>query len=308
MTVIYLGGPTGAGKSALALELASRFAGELINADSQQVYRGMDVGTGKPSPDDRRRVPHHLYDLVAPNEQLDAARWADEAQRCIDEITARGHLPIIVGGTGLWMRALYKGLVDAPPRDEQVRQRLEKEVQEKGLAALHARVAQVDPESAARIHATDPVRIVRALEVFELGGVPLSELHRRHALGEPRQRALHLALQWPIDALAERLLQRVQAMFDGGLLEETRRLAEVPSTRAKLEKVMGYREALAHLEGRLSRDEAIELVVREHRRYAKRQGTWLRGEPWWTWIPGDQAATRIPSLVETFLSKANRAD
>lgn len=300
--VVYLGGPTGSGKSALAMELAKRFEGELINADSQQVYRGLDLGTGKPTLEDQQAVPHHLYDLVEPDGQLDAATWAREAQRCIDEIAARGHLPIVVGGTGLWMRALYRGLVDAPPRDEGIRRHLEEYAEHHGLAALHARLAVVDPESAARIHATDPVRIIRALEIFELSGVTQSELHRRHAQGEPRHRALHLALDWPPETLAQRLRKRVEQMFDGGLLDETRALATSETTRRKLDTVMGYREALAHLEGKLSRDEAIEAITREHRRYAKRQRTWLRGETWWQWVPGEEAEARLPSLVADFLA------
>lgn len=300
--VVYLGGPTGAGKSAVGMELAKRFSGEIVNADSQQVYQGLDIGTGKPTEADKHLVPHHLYDLVAPHEQLDVATWAAEAQRCIDEISARGRLPIVVGGTGLWMRTLYKGLVDAPPRDNAVRARLEREIAENGLAALHRKLARVDPESSVRVHPTDPVRIIRALEVFELSGVPLSELHRRHALGAPRQRALHLAFDWSVDELGKRLEKRVAGMFSDGLLEETSRLSQTPATRQKLEKVMGYREALQHLERKLTLAEATERIVREHRRYAKRQRTWLRSEAWWTWVPGNEASEQIPSLVETFLS------
>lgn len=301
--VVYLGGPTGSGKSAVGLELAKRFSGEIINADSQQVYRGLDVGTGKPSDADQQLIPHHLYDRVAPDEQLDAATWAADAQKCIDEISSRGRLPIVVGGTGLWMRTLYKGLVDAPPRDDAVRSRLEQEISELGLAALHSRLAQVDPQSASRIHSTDPVRVIRALEVFELCGTPLSELHRRHALGTPRQNALHIAFDWTVEALSARLDKRVRQMFDSGLLAETQKLSEVPSTRQKLEKVMGYREALAHLQGDLTLDEAIELIVREHRRYAKRQRTWLRSEAWWQWMPGNESFESIPPLVDAFLSR-----
>lgn len=299
--VVYLGGPTGSGKSALAVALAQRFDGELVNADSQQVYRGLDLGTGKPTAEERQNVAHHLYDLIEPDEQLDAAAWAKEAQRCLDDIAARGRLPIVVGGTGLWMRALYKGLVDAPPRNEALRRRLEDDARTLGLAALHARLTDVDPESAGRIHPTDPVRIIRALEVFELTGVTQSALHRQHAQGEPRHRALHVALDWPAETLGSRLRQRVEHMFERGLLEETRRLAQVPSTRQKLEKVMGYREALAHLEGAMSKEEAIEAITREHRRYAKRQRTWLRGESWWQWVPAEEAAHRVPVLVETSL-------
>lgn len=306
--VIYVGGPTASGKSALALELASRFGGEIINADSQQVYRGLDVGTGKPHREARESLPHHLYDFASPGERVDAALWVREAERTIAAVVERGRVPFVVGGTGLWMRALYKGLVDAPPRDERIRNRLEQQAQTEGLASLHRALEHVDPESAGRIHPTDPVRLIRALEVYELTGQPLSALHRAHALGTPRHLALHLAVDWDMAELEKRIARRVDEMFREGLVDETRRLAAQAPAREKLEKVMGYREALALIDGRVDEAQARALIVREHRRYAKRQRTWLRAEDWWTWIAGADAFARALPLVDAFLSAPARVN
>lgn len=306
--IVVLGGPTASGKSALGVALALRFGGEIVNADSQQVYRGMDVGTGKPSPADREAVPHHLYDLVDSWEQLDAAQYVALADEAIADIAARGRLPIVVGGTGLWLRALHRGLVDAPPRDEAIRARLEAEAEREGWPALHERLAQVDPYTAARVHQTDPVRIIRALEVYETAGVPLGELHRQHALGEPRYPALHLAVDWPREALDARIQMRVGGMFGGGLVEETRALLADERARARVERVMGYREAAAFLSGSMSREAAIERTVIAQRQYAKRQRTWLRGEDWWTWLDGESAPTTAPALCLRFLSDSAEVD
>jgi tRNA dimethylallyltransferase len=296
--VLLVAGPTASGKSALAVELALRLDGEIVNADSQQVYRGLDVGTAKPAEPDRRRVPHHLFDIAEPWEQVDAAQFVARADAVIAQIRARGRWPIVVGGTGLWLRALRRGLVDAPTRAPSLRARLEAEREKQGLAALHRRLAAVDPESAARIHPTDPVRIIRALEVFELTGVPLSEMHRRHQAAPPRLEADLLALDLPMSVLERRIEGRVAEMWDEGLLEETARLAADPRTRLRLERTMGYREALELLASRLTRDEASRLIVRAQRQYAKRQRTWFRAEPDWTWLPAEGALESALRLWE----------
>lgn len=295
--VLLIAGPTASGKSALALELASRLGGEIINADSQQVYRGLDIGTGKPTRAERERIAHHLYDIADPGEQLDAAKFVALADAAIADVRARGRMALVVGGTGLWLRALRRGLVDAPPRHPEIRARLEREASEQGLAALHERLSKVDPESASRIQPGDPVRIIRALEVFEQGGVPLSELHRRHAALRPRLEAKLIALDLPMPALEQRIARRVRGMFDDGLVEEARAVAQDPAARDRLRRVMGYREALEVLEGRMGLGTAIEAVVRTQRQYAKRQRTWFRAEPDWTWLPVDEAAERAAALL-----------
>lgn len=287
--LVVIAGPTASGKSALALALAQQLGGEIVNADSQQVYRGLDVGTGKPTASERALVPHHLYDVAAPWEQLDAAQYVVLADRAIADVRARGRLPIVVGGTGLWIRALLKGLVDAPPRNAELRGRLEAQAREQGLGALHDRLREVDPDSAALIRPTDPTRLVRALEVFELSGVPLSELYRRQARGPPRHEALQLALELSMAELEQRIRRRVRAMFDDGLVEETARADAEPRAHDRLSRVMGYREALELLAGRLSREAAVEAVARVQRQYAKRQRTWLRGEREWSHIPAEGA-------------------
>lgn len=299
--IVLLGGPTGVGKSDLAVSLARELGGEIVNADSQQVYRGMDVGTGKPEPAARAQVPHHLFDLCNPSEQLDAARFVAEADRAIGEIAGRGRLPLVVGGTGLWLRALRRGLVDAPPRDQALRARLEEEARVHGWPSLHARLAAVDSETAARIAPTDPVRIVRALEVHALTGVTLGELHRRHAGGAPRYRVLALALELPRELLEERIRLRAAAMFATGILEETRRLSAEPGALARVRRVMGYREALLHLEGALSREQAVEQTAIAQRRYAKRQFTWFRGESDWQWLDARAALPEALEAITAFL-------
>ena len=253
----------------------------------------MNVGTGKPTEAERGGVPHHLFDVADPWEQFDAARYRALADEKLREIAARGRPAFIVGGTGLWIRALLKGLVDAPGRDVAIRARLEEEAERLGLAALHDRLKVVDPESATKIRPSDPVRIIRALEVHEVGGVPLSRLHEEHRARPPRYEALQLAVEPPRDVLEERIRVRARAMFEGGILDETRALLADPRTRARLELVMGYREALRHLEGGLSLEEAISLTAIAQRQYSKRQRNWFKGEPEWRWLnaesPFDEA-------------------
>ncbi len=297
LPLLVIGGPTASGKSALALELCERLGGEVVNADSQQVYRGMDIGTGKPTTAEQARVPHHLYDVAQPAQQLDAARFLALADASIADIRARGRRPVVVGGTGLWLRALWRGLVDVPPRDEAIRMRLRDEAAQAGWPSLHQRLAGVDAEAAARIAPMDGIRIERALEVFMLTGEPLTLHHRRHALGVPRHEAVHLLLDLPLMELEARIAVRVDAMFDAGLVEETRALMSDASTLRRLEAVMGYREALAVIEGRCERHEAAVLVVRAQRQYAKRQRTWFNGESHWMRARPEEALERALALV-----------
>ncbi len=292
--IVVIAGPTAVGKSALAVALAKKFDGEIINADSQQVYRGLDVGTGKPTVNERKGVRHHLFDIADPWDQLDAMQFAELADEILPQIASRGRMAFVVGGTGLWIRALLKGLVDAPGRDERLRARLHAEAETHGLATLHARLREVDPQSAERIRATDPVRIIRALEVFELGGVPLSQLYEEHRAQPARYRSLQLGMDIPRAELDERINRRVQGMFDGGLLVETAEILQNKRARARVQSIMGYREALQYLEGGLSLQEAITLTATAQRQYARRQRTWFKAETEWIWLePGrffDQAA------------------
>jgi tRNA dimethylallyltransferase len=289
--ILVLAGPTGSGKTALAVDLAVRLGGEIVGADSQQLYRHLDVGTAKPTPAERAAVPHHLIDVAEPGEGMDAARYVALADRAIAGIAARGKLPLLVGGTGLYLRALLHGMVEAPGRDPALRARLEAEAAALGRPALHARLAGVDPAAAARIRPNDLLRIIRALEIAA-GGRTQSELHAAHAFQPQRHRALLLALDPPRPWLDERLDARVEAIFAGGLLDEARWLLERFGEAIPTKLPIGYLEAVEVVRGRLPKDEAIRRVQAAHRQYARRQLTWLRREPGVEWLipPVDVAA------------------
>ncbi len=281
--VCVVAGPTASGKTALAVALARRLGGEIVNADSQQVYRGLDVGTAKPTPAERAAAPHHLLDVVEPGEGMDAVRFAALADAAIAGVAARGRVPIVAGGTGLYLRALLHGVVAAPGRDPALRARLEEEADRLGRPALHARLAAIDPASAARIRPNDLVRVVRALEIAASGKLP-SALHAEHAFQADRYDALLVALDPPRPALHARIDARVREMFAGGLLDEARviraRLAGAPAPRLPI----GYAEAIGCVAGELPLEEAIRRVQVAHRRYARRQLVWLRAERGVEWL------------------------
>lgn len=269
-------GPTASGKSALGLALAERAGGEIVACDSQQVYVGMDVGTAKPTAGERRRVPHHALDLARPDEPFHAARWAAIARAAIADIAGRGRLPVVVGGTGLYYRALVTGLFDAPPPDETIRARHRAEAAAEGVEALHARLAAVDPEAAAAIRARDLVRISRALEIFEQTGVPITTLRRRAA--PPADLApTVLLLDPPLPALRARIAARVDQMIAAGFLDEVRALRAAGYGPAlKPLQALGYKQLGAVLDGTATLADAIAETVRATFAYARRQRTWFR--------------------------------
>jgi tRNA dimethylallyltransferase len=278
---VCLTGPTACGKTELALALAQRVPLEIISMDSALVYRGLDIGTAKPSAAIRGAVPHHLIDILEPTESYSAGRFTRDAGALIDEIRARGRLPLLVGGTLLYLRALRDGLSPLPRADRSVRAELDAQAAELGLKALHERLRRVDPAAAARIAPTDPQRIQRALEVHALTNRPISELQRADD-GRKRTAVLAIALVPESRAeLALRIERRFDAMVDAGFLGEVERLrargelnADMPAMRA-----VGYRQLWAHLDGRYSWDEARAKAIVATRQYAKRQLTWLRGDP-----------------------------
>lgn len=278
-------GPTASGKSSLALTLASRAPIEIISCDSQAIYRGFDVGTAKPSPAEREAVPHHLIDVADPDEDFSAARFVELAEGAMAEIEGRGKIPLLVGGTGLYLRSLLHGIFEGPPKDERLRRALEERASCEGNERLHAELAAVDPEAAARIEVADTMRIVRALEVVKLTGVTITAHHRAHAGRPPRYRPKIVGLTPPRAELYRRVNERGERMFEEGLLDEVKALSSVPGGRARIERIMGYREALAVVEGRASLDDAIGRTRREQRRYAKRQLTWFRGMEEVVWAP-----------------------
>ena len=272
-------GPTASGKSDLALALAEARGGEIIGADSVQVYRHFDVGSGKPSKADLERVRHHLVDVADPLQPMDAASYAARASEAVNDVLRRGKLPIVCGGTFLWVRALLYGLSEAPPADPAIRHRHASLAQEEGRAALHARLAVVDPSAAARLEPNDFVRVSRALEVFELTGRPLSLLQKEHGFREPRFKARLFGIHWTADELVTRIAARTERLLAAGFVEEVVELVRLGYRDARAMSSVGYRQALDCVEGRLARDELAPAINRATKVFARRQRTWLRDEP-----------------------------
>ena len=296
-------GPTGVGKTQAAVHLAARLAIEVVSADSRQVYRGMDVATGKPTPAQRAAVPHHLLDLIEPSERYHAARFRREAMACIDAIRERGRLPVVVGGTGLYIRALLRGLDPAPPADPGLRARLEAVAAGSGVPALHARLASLDREAATRLHPNDRVRIIRAIEKHELGARS-PEPGGSWTSAVPPWRVLLVGLSQERGALNRRLEERAHGMLSGGMMVEVGRLLEAGyDETAPGMAGIGYRQFLDVLRGRLTEAQALALMVRDTRRYAKRQMTWFAREPGIQWLDVDEtdgpegAAERIAKQI-----------
>ncbi len=302
-------GPTASGKSAYALELAQRLEGEIVSVDSALVYRGLDIGAAKPTREDLALVPHHLVDVREPWQPYSAAEFATDAQRAIDGIVAKGKLPILAGGTGLYFRALLEGLADMPEADEAMRAQIAAEADVRGWAALHAQLAAIDPDAAARIHATDAQRIQRALEVYRISGKPISDWQRDAKRTRFPLKVLKLALSPPERAvLHERIEQRFDAMLDAGFLDEVRRLRALPELAAHPRpldlpaiRAVGYRQAWEYLDGDCDAASFRARTIAATRQLAKRQFTWLRGEPDAQWFDPATQRTPLDAAVAGFL-------
>jgi tRNA dimethylallyltransferase len=282
LAVILLG-PTGSGKTALSLALAERFGGEIVSCDSVAVYRDMDAGTAKPSAEERARIPHHLIDVADPDQPFTAGEYSRQARAALRSIAARGRLPIVTGGTGLYLRALTEGLFAGPERRDDLRMRLNRSRQRHGEGWLHRLLLRVDPASAARIHANDAPKLLRAIEVCVAARKPMSEVLARDPL--TGFRFLRIGLNPPRHALYAHLDRRCTAMFAAGLVEEARGLLARFGPVKALDS-LGYRQALAVLAGNMSEEAAIAAARQGHRNYAKRQMTWFRREPEVNWIEG----------------------
>src|SRR5215472_15033457 len=276
--LIVLAGPTASGKTALALQLAQRLGAEIVSADSQQVYRYFDIGTAKPTATELARVRHHLVSVVEPNERFSAAQFQTLADAAIGDIRTRGRRVLVVGGTGLYLRILLHVVISAPGANAKLRQQLEEEAARKGTAALHQRLAQVDPGTAAAVKPTDRVRIIRALEILEGTGVPVSAQRERHGFREERYRFALYVLSPPREELYRAIDERARAMFAGGLLEEVRSLVQRGFRDTAPMRSVNYVQALAVVEERLGLEQAIASAAQQSRRYAKRQLTWFRKE------------------------------
>ena len=306
--LIAILGPTATGKSALALALAERHGGEIINCDSTAVFRGFDIGTDKIAASDRRGIPHHLIDIADPTEEYTAAQFARDAAEVIRDIHARGKLPILAGGTGFYFRALTRGLFPGPGRDPALRERLESIAARRGVGFVHRMLTRVDPASGLRIQSRDLKRIVRALEVFFLTGRPLTAHFADTASPIPDVEVLAIGLRLPAHAISDRVTRRVDEQFARGLLVEIRTLLDrgIPESARPFGGLV-YRQALEHLHG--VRDEASTraLIAQENRRYARRQLIWFRKEPNLSWFdgPGESAATiaAVTHLVDTYVAR-----
>ncbi len=278
-TLVGIVGPTASGKTELAVELAERLDAEIVSIDSVQIYQRFDIGSGKPSEGELRRARHHLVSVVAPDAALDAATFVELADQAIGDIRGRGKRVVLCGGTYLWAKALLRGLASAPKGSAEVRARLEAEAARDGRPALHARLAEIDPASALRLHPNDFVRVSRALEVYELSGRPLSDWQREHAFAEERYPSALFALDVDKEVLTQRIEARVDAWLGQGWVGEvaTLRGAGLGSVRAM--GSVGYHEVLEHVEGRLPLEELRAKIVQSTRIFARRQRTWLNHEP-----------------------------
>jgi tRNA dimethylallyltransferase len=280
-------GPTASGKTGLAVELVQRLPFEIISVDSVMIYRGMDIGTAKPGPEVLARAPHHLIDILDPAERYSAARFRDDALALMEQIRARGGLPLLVGGTSLYFRALQQGLSALPEADPALRAELEDWAAREGWATLHRELARLDPQAARRIHPNDPQRIGRALEVQRLTGRPLSDWFREGRGADSAYRFVNVALAPPERGiLHQRIAERFRHMLDAGLVEEVRALYARPDLHAGLPSMrsVGYRQVWSWLAGECSEAEMVERGIAATRQYAKRQLTWLRGEPELAWL------------------------
>lgn len=302
---MIIAGPTASGKSRLAIELASRLEGEVVNADSMQVYRGMDVGTAKPSAEEQNAIPHHLLDIVDPDEEFNAAIFSTMATSTLEDIALRDKLGFVVGGTGLYIKTLLGGLLDCPPSDPHLREELKRECEREGPGPLHEKLSKLDPDSARKIHPNDRVRIIRALEIIHLAKEPLSALKGRHDFKTRSFEPYKICLHRERCDLYRRINERSVAMIENGLVDETRGLLEKGfSSELKPMQALGYRHIVKHLQGDWDIDEAIDQIQRDTRRYAKRQLTWFRADPEMLWFQSD-ALNDIAIQIEAFISDQN---
>jgi tRNA dimethylallyltransferase len=302
---IVIVGPTASGKSRLALELAPLFNGEIVSCDALQIYQGMDIGTAKVPKSDQAMVPHHMIDVQSPDRDFSAGDYQRMARNVICGIHERGHVPFVVGGTGFYLRALIDGLFEGPSRSEELRARMRNILHRKGSAFLHKRLERVDPFSAARISAADRERIVRAYEVFLLTGKSMEWWQQQPRDAFHGYRWLKLGINVPRDRLYDRINRRVHEMFENGLIEETQRLlAQFPGD-AHAFKAIGYKQAIDHLENRISLAEAIADTQLQSRHYAKRQLTWFRADKSTLWLEGteklEELTNRAAAMIRQFL-------
>jgi tRNA dimethylallyltransferase len=297
-TIILIAGPTGVGKTALSLRLADRLRTEIISADSLQVYRYLDIGTAKPDQNEQSRVRHHLIDVVEPDEPFDAARYLEFAAPVIDRLHRQQMVPLVVGGTGLYIKVLTRGICQIAPVDPRVREQLLEEERTLGAPALHRELSRVDPSLAAKIHPNDRQRTMRALEVYRTTKVPLSQGQKQHRFSDFQYSAVKVFLYRQREELYERINLRVHRMMEQGFLEEIQGLLNRGyGSELKPLQSLGYKQLIQHLRGELTLQAAIAAIQRETRRYAKRQMTWFRGDPDFQWLLAEEEEKVIDYIV-----------
>jgi len=300
LPLLVICGPTGSGKTSLALSLAEKFSLEIISADSRQVYRRMNIGTAKATSSEQKIMPHHLIDLIEPDQEFSVAEFVDRAHPQIHDIIARGKLPCVVGGTGLYIRALLGGLAQLPTGDPKLRLQLHQREKEEGAGTLYRYLQQVDPVAAAEIHPHNLIRIVRALEVYTLSGQKISVLKAEHRFAEQPYRTMKLAPEFPRKELYFRINQRTKQMLDGGLIAEVEELVNDYSVDLKVLRTLGYREVVDYLCGNISAEQ-METDIKKHtRQYAKRQLTWFRKESDIIWVDSINESGKIIQSIDSF--------
>ncbi len=299
--LLVIQGSTASGKTDWAIRLAERFPLEVISADSRQVYRHMDIGTAKASLEERAGIPHHMLDLIDPDQGYSVADYVIAARTIAADIYSRGKLPCVVGGTGLYIRALIGGLAEVPQGNDELRLEFSRREEQLGKGTLYADLQQVDPETAVRVHPNNLVKIIRALEVFQLSGQKMSELQQKHGFADAHFRSLMLAPDWPKEILHQRIAERSRLMLAGGLIEETAGLVADYGVELKSLQTLGYREVLNYLHGDATLDDVRDEIMLQTRRYAKRQLTWFRKEPDTIWVDSCHESDRVLKLIEDLI-------
>jgi len=304
---IIICGPTGIGKTSFAIELAKLFKGEIVGADSMQIYRHLDIGTAKPTLIERSIIRHHMVDIVDPDEPFDAEAYATQALAIVMALQKQEVLPFVVGGTGLYIKSLLYGLFDTRPADQEIRTRLKQEAEKEGRAFLYERLKKVDPVTAGKVHVNDIYRIVRALEVYEASGAPISDFQQRHGFQKSRLTPLKFGLHMEREQLYDRIDGRVEMMIQAGLLDEVKHLRDAGyASELKSMQSLGYRHMFDFLEGRLDWPETIRTLKRDTRRYAKRQMTWFKADGEVVWVD-PVVSGKVENRIREFLSDQSAA-
>jgi tRNA dimethylallyltransferase len=301
--IVVICGPTGVGKTGFGIAVARYFNAEVVGADSMQIYRCMDIGTAKPTAQEKASVAHHMVDIIDPDHDFDAAVYAQQARACIDNLISKKKLPLVVGGTGLYIKSLIYGLSKGAPADSTIRRQLQLELSQSGLAGMYEQLAQEDPEAARRIHPNDRYRILRALEVYRITGQSIYEHHQAHGFRCPRFEVMTLGLTMPREQLYERINRRVDVMLAEGLKEEVQQLLDRGyAAQLKSMQSLGYRHMTAHLLDRIPWTQTVETLKRDHRRYAKRQLTWFKAHEGVHWLAPHQTEAAI-ELIDGFIAE-----